>query len=548
MGQANVPFNITLLNLTDDKLHGLKPIRALDTTVGATKSFHEDGLFSVSIFGKVGSELRKRRYSYIDIKASIFHPTIYRAFVQLKRLYADIMSGVEYVSWNDEIKDFEKSNVLVGETGFETFRKHWRDIVFEKRTSDSREQNILLIQKYKEQAMLDKIIVMPAGLREFEIDDNGRQSEDEINTFYRKLLSLSNSINKETVTNNPEILNRASYSLQMTYNQIYDYLENNIQGKKKLMMGRFASRKIYNGTRNVITAVTHNSKDLDSKGNVGFNDTVVGLYQFMKATLPVTIHNLRNGFLSKVFTGNNVPAILVNKKTLKKESVHISSRYHDAWMSDEGLEKVITSFNEILLRHKALEIEGRYIGLIYKGPDKTYRLMQDIEELPSTRSKDDVHPLTFCELMFLSVYKTANNYPLFVTRFPITGTGSIYPSMTFLKPTVIVEERRELGDNWEPMSEENTAYQFPITNSSFVDSLSPSPAHLVRLAADFDGDTASCNISYSDESIKEIKDFLNSKRYYIGTDGKITYSVNTDTVGYVLRNMTGEPNIVKTEG
>lgn len=55
----------------------------------------------------------------------------------------------------------------------------------------------------------------------------------------------------------------------------------------------------------------------------------------------------------------------------------------------------------------------------------------------------------------------------------------------------------------------------------------------------YDGDTASGNIAYTDEAIKEVKEFLASKKYYIGTDGKISFSANTDTVGYVLKNMTG---------
>lgn len=541
MSNISIPFNISLLELTDEKLYGLKPVTVLDTFNGATKNFHENGLFSISIFGKVGDERRSRRFSYINIKLTIFHPVVYRSLLQLKRLYGEIISGVSFAVWNNKTKDFDKSNALEGHTGFEFFRQHWKDIEFEKRPSDSREQNILLIEKYKEKAMINKIIVMPAGLRDFEIEPSGKQSEDEVNNLYRKLLSLSNSITKEAVENNPTILNTFSYSLQSTYNQIYDLLEDSIQGKKKLMMGKWASRKIFNGTRNVITAVNINSKDLDSKGNIDFNSTVVGIYQFMKASLPVTIHNLRNGFLSKVFINPSAPVNLINKDTLLRESITVNARYHDAWMSDEGLEKIITSFNEITVRHKAIEIDGKYIGLIYKGPDNTYKIIQSIDELPETRSKDDVYPLTFCELMYLSIYKTANAYPAFVTRYPITGFGSIYPSMVFLKPTVITEERTELDDNWLPMDDSNKSYHFPIHNASFIDSISPAAAHLARLGGDFDGDTCSLNIVYSDESIAEVKKYLSSKKYYVGTDGKISFSANTDTVSYILKNITGEP-------
>lgn len=485
---TSLPFNISLLNPTPELLKGLKPVTTLDRFDGATKTFHENGFFSVSIFGKTGDERRNRRFSYIDIKVKIFHPVILRALIQLKKFYGDIIASKDYAIWNDEIKDFEKSTPMEGSTGFNFFVSHWKDIEFESRPSVSREQNIILLKKYAEIAMLDKIIVIPAGLRDIELQGDGRVGEDEINEFYRKLLSLANSITDIAVNNNPEVLDRIRFSLQNTFSQLYDYLENMIQGKKKLMMGKWASRKIFNGTRNVITAMNTVSEELDSKGNMGFNDTIVGLYQFLKASLPISRFNIKNGFLSKVFTGPNSPVVLVNKKTLKKETVTLNHQYFDSWMTDEGLEKVITSFGEENIRHKVLEISGYYVGLIYKGPDNTFKLLQSIDELPDGRSKDDVYPLTFCELLYLSVYETSVDYPVFVTRYPITGFGSIYPSKVFLKPTVSVEVRKELDDNWEPKEDRYTAYQFPIRDASFINSMSPSSTKLALLGADFDGD------------------------------------------------------------
>jgi hypothetical protein len=488
MSNANIPFNINLLELTDDKLFGIRPVTSLDIFDGATKNFSDAGLYSVNIFGKVGDERRNRRFSYIDVKIKILHPIIFRALCKLKIFYSEIIMGKSYATWNEQIKDFEKSSPMDGQTGFHFFMTYWEKIEFENRPSISREQNITLINKFRSKSTLSKIIVMPAGLRDFEITGDGRQSEDEINDFYKKLLSLSNSISEAALNNNIELLNNIRISIQVTFNDIYNYIENMIQGKKKLLMGKWASRKVFNTTRNVITSVRVNSDELNSRGNVGTNDTIVGLYQFIKSTMPISRFNLKNGFLSKVFFSPNAEIALVNKETLKKEMVKVKPNYYDAWMTDEGLEKVMTSFKEVGVRHKPLEINGYYLGLIYKGKDNTYKIIQDINELPDNRSKEDVFPMTFCELIYLSVYKTAGKYPAFVTRYPITGKDSIYPSYVYLKPTVNCEIRKELDDNWEVMSEENTAFQFPITGDSFVESMSPSSTHLSGLGADFDGD------------------------------------------------------------
>lgn len=481
---SDVPFNVTLLNLTPEKLRGVHPIRVLDIFDGASSNFHPSGLFSTEIFGKVGDERRSTRYAYIDIRIPIFHPVIYRALLELKRLYGGIINGTEYAIWDDTKKDFERSDVLNGATGFSFFLKHWKDIVFEKTKSVHREQNILLIEKYKPVALGNKLLVMPAGLRDIEMGNDGRIREDEINTLYRQMLGAANTIADAVIRTNPELIDRTRFKLQATFNQIYALIESMIDGKKKLIMGKWASRRLVYGTRNVITAMDTSTAYLGAPGAVGFNSTIVGLYQTMKGLTPIAIHLIRNGFLSKVFTSPGAPVKLINKKTLKSESVLLKPEHYDRWMTDEGIEKILTSFGEEGLRDKVLEIEGRYIGLIYKGPDKTFRFIQDIDELPATRDRKDVYPITFCELLYLSGYTRWNDYPCFVTRYPITGLGSIYPSQTLVKTTIKSEIRRELNDRWEPMAEKYTAHEFPIAGP-YVNSLQPASNKLARLGADF---------------------------------------------------------------
>lgn len=481
MSDFAIPFNIYLLNLTPDKLAGMIPVTSLDMFEGMSRNLHNDGLFSIPIFGRIGSPARTSRYSYIDIKVPIFHPTIYRSLLQLKSLYGEILQGKSYAVWNDEIKDFVKSSQLDGETGFEFFVTHWKDIVFEQRPSDLRAKNIELIQKYKDVSLTDKIIVMPAGYRDIEIEDD-RITVNEINDLYKKLLRVSNTIMPNAVKDSIEMLNGARFSMQNTFNQIYDMIESMIKGKKKLMMGKWASRKIFNGTRNVITSSDIRSDELNAPNNVGFNDTICGLYQYIKATLPLTIVKLRTGFLSNVFVSSQSPAYLTDKNTLKKVEVKVDNDVFDRWMSDEGLEKVISLYSEESIRHNYLEVDGHYIGLIYKG-DGVFKFFQDIDELPEGLSKDDVYPITFTELIYGSVYHDAHTYPALVTRYPVTGFGSIYVSNIYLKPTLKVEKRAPLGDDWQIDPYKPIAYNFP-TKTDFVNAMSPHPSKLNALGAD----------------------------------------------------------------
>lgn len=538
MSDLAIPFNIEILHLTADKLVGITPVTSLDMFEGMSRNLNDTGLFSIPIFGRIGSPARSSRFSYIDIKAKVFHPVAFRSLVQLKSLYGEILQGKSFAIWDNEIKDFVKSNQLEGQTGFHFFEQHWLDLKFEERPSDIRHTNIQFINKYKNISMTDKVIVLPAGFRDIEVEDDGRVSVNDINAFYKKLLSVSNTITPNAVKESIEMLDGARYSMQYTFNQIYDMIESLIKGKRKLIMGKWASRKIFNGTRNVITSSDLSSDELNAPNNVGFNDTVCGLYQYIKAMGKVSVFHLRTGYLSKVFSTAQSPAILVNKKTLKKEHVNVSSETFDQWMSDEGIEKILTLFSEESLRHNELEIDGYYLGLIYKGPG-VYKIFQDIDELPEGYDKKYVTPITFTELIYTSVYSDSHKYPGLVTRYPVTGFGSIYVSKVYLKPTLQTEKRTPLGEDWTPDPYLPVAYNFP-TKTDFVNSLSPHPSKLARLAADFDGDTASLNILYSDEAIKEAEDYMQSARYYVGSDGKITFSAETDTVRFVLHNLTSD--------
>lgn len=544
VARSDVPFNVSLLLPTERHLQGLRPVRVLDIFDGAGSSnFHPDGLFSSTIFGRSGDPNRSRRYSFIDVKVSIFHPVVHRSLVALKRLYGGIIAGSEYATWNDEIKDFERSNAVDGETGFHFFLSKWRQIEFQPTKSTTREQYILLVQREQKRekgGLLHNVIVMPAGLRDVEVGNDGRVGEDEINDYYRRLRRIANTISDAAAKSGGDIVNTARYNLQRAFNELFEYIERLVEGKHKLMMSKFLGRRIQNGTRNVITAMNTSTMLLGGAGQVGFNNTIVGLYQLLKSINPVARYHLRHGAISRIFVSRDQPVRLVNKKTLAADPVELSHHHFDRWTTDEGLNKVLTSFGEENLRHKPLELEGRYLALVYKGKDGTFKIIHDINEVPEGRSREDVHPITFAELLYLSTYRILNRHPVFVTRYPVTGVGSIYPSLAFVKTTIRSERRRELGDDWAPLDESHEAYEFPIPGRAWVNSMSPHSARLVGLGADFDGDTGSGNATYTEESIEEVGKYLQTRRAYVGTDGEFAASTSTSTVDLVLFNLTGE--------
>lgn len=531
-------FNIDLLFLKPSDLVSVPKVEVLDIFDGVSKNFHSKGLFSVENFGRMGEAKRSRLFGYIDLNTSILHPLLFKVMCDLKSLYSDIMNGKEYAVFDPKLKDFVKSDPVNGNTGYNFFLSHLKDLKVEERDSDKRTTYINVFKKYRDMDSLtmDRLVVLPAGHRDYTIDENGKPSEDEINKLYRSVLATSNIVLGINKSANPEYLDSMRMSIQVKVMEIYDYILDIFDGKSKFVQGKFATRKIYNTTRNVITSrIPRNSYHL-SRRRVSTSDTTVGLYQFVIATFPIASKHVRDGFLSNVFNGPSAPAILVNPKTLKKELVHGVEDDYDAWMTLDGFERTMQVYGNEEYRHTPVMIKDMYAGLVYEDREKKqFMIIQDIDDLPTTLDKAKVHPLTMTELLYNSVYELSVKVPSSVTRYPISGLGSIYLGGTYLATTNVSYESVELDSEGNPT--ERILPEWPIQSESFFNAVSPSPTHLGRLGADFDGDMVNFICYFTDEAIEEINKKLKSASYYKSSDGGMAYSASDDIINTVMAHL-----------
>ena len=538
MARQLAPVYFKLMHLTPERLRVLKPVTVLDIYTNNTESFHPNGLFSIEIFGRVGSDDRDKRFSFIDLKTDIFHPLYYKELVRLKRLYGEIITGTTYAIFDNKEKDFVPANEITGKTGYSFFLENWKKVVFKDTGSQIRRERINFLTKYRDVATTQYILVLPAGLRDLEIGSDGRTQEGEVNAFYRKLIGISNSIITKGLRDQ-ELLNTARCAAQGAFNNIYAYFNRLISGKHGFIMGLWAARNIEHGTRSVITGVSASNAALGNSSNIGTNSTVVGIFQLMKAIQPVVIHALLTGYISQVFVENSTLAHLVDKKTFKRSNIQLDSLTIDKWMTSPGLAKQIDYFEDRSLRAKPIIVKDHYLGLVYKD-DKYFKLFGDIDELPDGFDKANVKPITYIELFYLSYFDKWNNTPGFVTRYPITGTGSIYPSIAYLKTTETTYDLEELGEDWQPTGRRAISYP-NLINPTYVDSIGTAQSRIGGLGADFDGDTASFNAVYTKDAVKEINDYLNSPAAYLSSKDGLVNSPTIDPVKRVIKNMTGDP-------
>ena len=494
MSLKNLPFNIYLMPNDRGQVAALLPVQSLDiyTTGGG---FHPQGLYSDVIFGTLGSDIRQNKLSYIDIRTEIMHPKVFLELSKLKGLYKGIMSGSMHAIWDPEVKDFIKSNILDGKTGYSFFMSHFNEIVFSTNESTIRDLRIQLLDKSADKCMYRYIIVIPAGLRDIEMTEENRVVEDEINPLYRKLIRAANTLSVYTGKFNDPIHDTSRWTLQNAFNEIYTHIESILTGKKGFLLSKWGARNIHGGTRNVITAMDPAPKVLGSEEAITINDSACGLHQYLKGTGALSIYNVKTGPMMNIIENLPNDIVVIDKKTLKAKTISPSSFIKEKWGTDSGIEDLINGYEKLDARHKPILIDGEYAALIYRD-DHYFKVFYDIDELPRDKSRSNVHPITWTEMFYISTYLTSKKVAAYVTRYPILTMGSIYPSFIVLKTTTRSQSLQRLDSMWKPVENENKAINMPITGEPFFESLQVHTSHYNGLGADNDGDKHIC-YSYS---------------------------------------------------
>lgn len=542
MNYAEVPAKVWPMVLTKERVRNLTPVTSLDIYDGASSEFHDQGLYSTTIFGRVGSDQRDSTFSYMDLKVEIFHPKIFRDLMSLKSLYKEIVTGRATAVFDPIVKDFVADTSDKAETGYAFFVKHFQDIEFKKSKSPTRALVVEFINQWRKDAMTRYIPVLPAGVRDIEISDNGVATKNEIHDLYYRVLSISNTIPVTRDMESPAF-NIARNALTNTMVEIYELIEGMLAGKNGFILDKWAARRVVYGTRNVLTVMDTSIANLNDSNAPGFDSTTLGLFQVIKGMTPLTIHYLRRMFGHLIQNGEG-QAQLIDKETLRPKWVSLSPAARDTWSTRDGLMTVIDQYQTLEMRTRPVTIEGHYLALIYKGPDKSFKIFFDIHEMPAHLDRNNVHPINLVELLYLCGYQNWNKYFAQICRYPISGLGSNYPSRVYVKTTVVGERRQELDDNWEVREDPvYTAQEFPMTGStSFMDTQSPHSTKLVGLAADFDGDTGSATLVMTNEALAENDRILRSRQHWIDAGGNLTSSYDYDTLKYVAINMTGRFN------
>ena len=531
------PLNIKILKINDGPFTDLKKIDSLRIfEKGGSQNFEKRGLFSTEVFGRVGSEDRQTRMGVVDLKINLIHPIAYRAINELNKLYADIINGNVYVKFNEETKNFDYSTPDEGGRGYEYFMKYFKSIDWGKNDSQHRNKKIEILEKFSmDQLIFKNFPVLPAGLRDYTVKD-GKPSEDEINDFYRSILRKASILDNYNLKSSAEAhaLDPLRSSMQKTVMDIFGYLETLIYGKTKLIAGKYAKRSIMEGTMNVATPSTSYITDTNSEYKVSYNDTVLGMYQFLKMIMPFFTYAIKTRFLNNIFEQYTNNAKLINPKTLKTEIVAVSNNTRNKWLTRDGLNDILNKlFNKNIMESPVI-LEGYYLCLLYKKDD-IVSVIFNTDILPDNIKEKDLYPITYAELFYLSIQKEAmeKKFPTFVSRYPTAGQGGVYPSRVYLRTTVVSKTIKLVEDLHMPENY-SKVYEYPSIGEAYYNTMSAHGTHIARMGMDFDGDKATATAVLTKESIEEIDNLLSSSSYYLDNKNKLAYSAFDNNLNFIL--------------
>ena len=547
---ANGPLNIHLLDV--DKFireHGCKEVTSTFVHAPSSNQFHEAGLFSEQIFGNIADQRRLITFGYINLNCKIFAPHVFQIIQSLKRFYIEIMSGKSYAIWNEEVNDFDRASDADpnADTGYTFFLSHFFEIDFLKNASLKRNDKVDVLKKYQDRLLIDKYLVIPAGLRDIKVDE-ARQEKDSINNLYVSLLNNAKAMPPTGA--NKSIYDTIHYAIQRKVNEIHLYVADMMKGKKGFMEGKYGARSIAQGTRNVITASSMESISSNSEQYHKVDETKIPLFQCAKGFSSLVIYQMKHNFYSTVLENSSDQVPLINPDTLKLEYGPIDEAEKDKLLGTEGMMKFIDLFQDGEFRFKPVTVvsdKKKYWMYLVYDTGKTINIFRNIDEfklaMESKHVEFDpkyVRAVTNCELLYMATYAASYNKHGTVTRYPITDEQSIYISKVHLMsttPSRVVFLKSDVGSD---TTYDTKFPEYPIIGENFVDAMLLHPTRLKALGADFDGDTCSWIPILSEEANKECEQYIHSLSNYILPSGQMPLAMD-DLCLLTLHSLTMDP-------
>jgi len=472
--------------------HNLLEVSSTFVKEPSSTTFDQDGLFSEKIFGEIASGERLARHGWINLRTEIIHPRIYKILIRVKRLYQDVMAGRRYARFDNTVKDLVVANeedVHAG-TGMYFFMQNIKRVKFEHNGSITHDNKVDVLTKYKSRMFMRKMLVIPAGIREYD-EEAGAAKTDDINKWYSSCISLTKAIPEAGDVSS--LYDPVLFGLQKKTILIYDYIHELMSGKRGFLQRKYSSRSIALATRNVITPADTNVSSPDSPQLVKSDECLMPLYQAAKGFQPCVIFQLKLLFFTPIFGNGSGSVALVNAKTGQYQYTQISPGDQDKYLVSDDIVAFINAYRDTHNRHMPVTIYDEtgnmfYMYMVYRTDDSIYIVRNPTEfkrnyELNGhVFDEKKMSPMTKAEMLYIATHTAVKGKCVSITRYPFEGVLSIYPCFVKVMTTVYSTHVK-----YRSATSDEVVYElpfFPARGGSSTDGLVLHPAQLKNLGGD----------------------------------------------------------------
>jgi hypothetical protein len=460
------------------------------------------GLFSADIFGRLGSEDRRRRWAYIDLGGRFLHPLIYKTCSQLDRKFPEVVAGFRRLRLTrsgepQEVPEEEEG----GFTGIDGLYEHWSEIRWGRAESGHRAERVGLLRAIpRELAFISKWPVMPALFRDVDTTVGGAIKEvPPINYLYAQLITGAPSVISGLTFVDGGRKKRAQEGLLAIHRASLELLA----GKRGLIQDRLLGKYTDYSVRSVLSGPKVASERPGDQ-EVPFGALGVPLHLYVNMMQPFVLKLLAEQF-RPFLAGQEVFQVRKSDGSLGTIEVPADVR---KVVGPELFKKWISTF----LRSQ----ENRLDVLAVPGPRGTpFRIPLYDQWLG--------RPTTLIDLMYVTASKIAVDKYVMFTRYPVED----FRAPHFARPVLLTTERtrtQSVGD---------VEYKnYPVIDNPlrWVDSLRINNSYTAAMGADYDGDTIRVIGLFTQEANEEARKLIEKPTNFCDGQGAPSRKLGNEAV------------------
>lgn len=504
--------------MTDDQIVRNRLPEVTSPFIRDKGEYDPNGLFSTQIFGNTQKE-RRTRYAYIDLGDDFFHPYVFEKLIEGKKAIDSVARG-QYawkIDGKGNLVKMKESDPEYDDTatGMVWLMKNIDKIKLGGRNSFVVDEKVSFLQNTRKDWFINKYIVVPVFYRDENIRANGTPDIPKLNNLYAKLINYVRAL--KASGSDPYATNNIRYQIQSTLVEIRKYGQLLYSKKTGFFRQNILGKNTDYSFRSVISTSVLKGYTHPDDNPIDICTVGIPLTQLLGGGTPFIVRYLLE-FFRKYFES------MGNYYIVKKADGSIERYELDDPLGYYNIDKI-----ETMMENFVEDYECRFDPVeipVVGSPNPVFMRAEGVlmyngsNELLSSSINNRY--ITWCDLFYIAAVNTMSDKHALITRYPITSYQSIISQRIHVLSTTSTVPVTFMGEVYRhyPLIDLNTPHD--QLHTVFVDTITMANSLLKQLGGDYDGDTVSGRIVFSEEANEEIEELLHSNKHYLDMNNNLS--------------------------